>query len=445
MKNRNWSNSVLTFIVAVLSALFVSCSKEGGDGIASGTSSLNFSADGGTQSLTIVAGSSWSVTDAPSWVTVSPSSGSNGKIQIVVTASRNYETSRRTGTVTLGGADYRMSFSVTQDAAEVSDEISASVSSMSFTANGESMNMSVTSNFSWSTIDKPSWITISPSSGSSGTTSLTITASKSSSTTSRTGTITFGKSSSATVSISVSQAAASNEWVGASKTLSVNGVSFAMIRVDGGTFRMGATSEQISDAYANEKPVHSVTLSTYYIGETEVTQELWQAVMGSNPSNFYGSKFPVEGVNWDDCNSFIKKLNEILDEDFRLPTEAEWEYAARGGSKSKGYKYAGSNSVGNVAWYDVNSNQTTHKVAQKNANELGLYDMSGNVWEWCQDWFGDYTSNSQTNPKGPSSGDYRIVRGCSWYRDIKYCRVSARNSYPPSSRNSTLGLRLAHQ
>lgn len=438
-------------LITIVAISLVSCSKEGGDGISSGTSSLNFSADGGTQSITIIAGSSWSVTDAPSWVTVSPSSGSNGKIQIVVTASRNYETSRRTGTVSLGGADYRMSFSVSQDAALVSDEISASVSSMSFTANGESMNMSVTSNFSWSTIDKPSWITISPSSGSSGTTSLTITASKSSSTTSRTGTITFGKASSATVPISVSQAAASSSDGGSSgsdKTFTVTGngktVTFKMIYVQGGTFTMGATAEQPADANSDEKPTHSVTLSSYSIGETEVTQELWETVMGSNWSYSKGNKHPVNNVSWDECQEFIRKLNSQTGMYFRLPTEAEWEYAARGGKKSKGYIYAGSNTIENVAWYYINSYNIIHDVATKTANELGLYDMSGNVQEWCQDWYGSYSSISQTNPAGPLTGSNRVYRGGRWYNDACYCRVSYRgNDLSPFNSSDFLGLRLA--
>ena len=163
----------------------------------------------------------------------------------------------------------------------------------------------------------------------------------------------------------------------------VNGVSFEMVRVEGGTFHMGATSEQKDEAWDREKPVHSVTLSSYYIGKTEVTQALWQAVMGSNPSNFKGSNLPVECVCWNDCQEFIQKLNSLTGRNFRLPTEAEWEFACRGGNNSRGYKYSGSNNLGSVAWYDDNSGGQTHPVATKAPNELGIYDMSGNVWEWC--------------------------------------------------------------
>lgn len=229
------------------------------------------------------------------------------------------------------------------------------------------------------------------------------------------------------------------------KTFTVGNVSFTMIRVDGGTFQMGATSEQGSDAWDDEKPAHQVTLSPYYIGETEVTQELWQAVMGSNPSNFKGMQLPVEKVSWNDCQEFVRKLNQQTGQNFRLPTEAEWEYAARGGNKSRSYKYSGSNSLGDVAWYDTNSGSKTHEVKTKLANELGLYDMSGNVWEWVQDWKGDYSSSAQTNPKGPSSGSNRVSRGGSWGNIAGYCRVSIRDYDSPGNRHSFLGLRLALQ
>ena len=239
------------------------------------------------------------------------------------------------------------------------------------------------------------------------------------------------------------------------RTFTVNGVSFTMVYVKGGTFTMGATGEQgDEDPYDDEKPAHRVTLSDYHIGQTEVTQELWQAVMGSNPSDFRGSKRPVECVSWDDCQRFINKLNSLTGERFRLPTEAEWEYAARGGQKSGGYKYSGSYILGNVAWYDDNAcdgvgedspDYGTHDVATKSPNELGIYDMSGNVWEWCQDWYdGEYYSRSpQMNPQGPSSGSHRVFRGGSWSLPARGCRVAFRGSNTPDIRFIYLGLRLA--
>ena len=234
------------------------------------------------------------------------------------------------------------------------------------------------------------------------------------------------------------------ETPGTNQTFNVNGVSFTMIAVEGGTFQMGATSEQGSDAYSDEKPVHNVTLSDYYIGETEVTQELWEAVMGSNPSKFSGyPQRPVEYVSWNDCQEFITKLNNLTGKNFRLPTEAEWEYAARGGNKSKGYKYSGSNTIDNVAWYTSNSGSATHDVKTKQANELGIYDMSGNVYEWCQDWYGSYSSGSQTDPTGPASGSARVYRGGSWNFSAKGCRVSYRCYVNPDYTSSYLGLRLS--
>ena len=249
-----------------------------------------------------------------------------------------------------------------------------------------------------------------------------------------------------TLAASSSNSSASNlggtTFSGNGKTFTVKGVSFTMIPVAGGTFQMGGTSEQ-SSPDSDEKPVHSVTLSSYYIGETEVTQELWEAVMGSNPSYFKGSSNPVEKVSWNDCQTFIQKLNSLTGKTFRLPTEAEWEYAARGGNKSRGYQYSGSNTIGDVAWYTENSSRKTHPVKTKQPNELGIYDMSGNVYEWCQDGYGSYSSSSQTNPTGPSSGSYRVLRGGSWGSRARYCRVAFRGNDAPGIRDNYLGLRLA--
>lgn len=225
------------------------------------------------------------------------------------------------------------------------------------------------------------------------------------------------------------------------RTVAVDSVQFTMIRVDGGTFQMGATNG-LGNGDSAEKPVHQVTLSGYYIGETEVTQELWQAVMGNNPSSFKGSHLPVESVSWDDCQEFIRKLNQKTGFSFRLPTEAEWEFAARGGNKSQGCQYSGSTNFDDVAWHTDNSDLTTHDVKTKQPNELGLYDMSGNVWEWCQDWKGSYSSEPQTNPTGPTTGSDRVFRGGSWGNDAWSCNVAYRSGYSPNFHNDLLGLRL---
>ena len=221
------------------------------------------------------------------------------------------------------------------------------------------------------------------------------------------------------------------------KVYTVNGVSFKMIAVKGGTFQMGS-----DDGY---NAVHQVTLSDYYIGETEVTQELWNAVMGSNPSYCTGNmQRPVETVSWNDCQTFISKLNQLTGGRFLLPTEAQWEYAARGGNKSKGYTYSGSNAIDDVAWYNDNSDRMTHPVKTKAPNELGIYDMSGNVFEWCSDWYGSYSSAAQTDPTGPATGFYRVRRGGSWDDIAASCRVAYRISGAPTNTINYLGLRLAY-
>lgn len=234
----------------------------------------------------------------------------------------------------------------------------------------------------------------------------------------------------------------------------INGVSYLMKPIEGGTFTMGATSEQV-DAGNNERPIHEVTLNTFFIGKTEVTQALWEAVMGNNPSNNKGKNLPVENVSWNDCQEFIYKLNEVtiyqrpFGREFRLPTEAEWEFAARGGNKSNFFQYAGSSSIEDVAWYEANSNNMTHPVAEKRGNELGLYDMSGNVLEWCQDYYDKnfYKRSPSSNPCRDIKTHFinypRVFRGGNCNYISKFCRVAFRSCAKQNYRNSNLGLRLA--
>ena len=210
------------------------------------------------------------------------------------------------------------------------------------------------------------------------------------------------------------------------EVFAVGGVFFTMKFVQGGSFWMGAPSDVWFDYI--EKPCHKVTLSDFYMGETEVTQELWQAVMGSKPSVWReGDDFPVEEVSWDDCQVFIRKLNQMTGKNFRLPTEAEWEYAAQGGKKGKDYSYAGSNDIDKVAWYSGNSNGQTHAVKGMRPNGLGLYDMSGNVAEWTGDYFAMYDKKAQTNPTGPEKGNGRVYRGGDYQSEAGYCRVLCRS------------------
>ncbi len=215
-----------------------------------------------------------------------------------------------------------------------------------------------------------------------------------------------------------------------------------MIFVKGGCYRMGDT---FGDGQSDEKPVHEVCVDDFYIGKYEVTQGQWQSVMGSNPSSFKncGENCPVEQVSWKDVSNFIDRLSSRTGKRYRLPTEAEWEYAARSGGKSE--KYAGGNDVDAVAWYGGNSGSKTHPVGRKQPNGLGLYDMSGNVWEWCNDWYGSdyYGSSPRDNPEGPSSGSGRVNRGGDWSIAAGYVRAAIRYRDHPVARSLNLGFRLA--
>lgn len=235
--------------------------------------------------------------------------------------------------------------------------------------------------------------------------------------------------------------------------IEVKGVKFKMVSIEGGTFTMGANDDD-TDASDSEKPAHQVTLSSFSIGATEVTQELWQAVMDSNPSYFNTEngftenlQRPVEFVSWTECQEFIAKLNQMTGKTFRLPTEAEWEFAARGGNKSNGYMFAGSNNIDEVAWCQDNMPSptvSTQTVGTKAPNELGLYDLTGNVWEWCNDWYGSYSSDEQTNPTGGSAlSGVRVIRGGSWDNNVILCRITNRSNVYPEYGRTFLGLRLA--
>lgn len=227
------------------------------------------------------------------------------------------------------------------------------------------------------------------------------------------------------------------------ETITVNGVSFNMVKVKGGEFTMGATQEQEEDAYPYEGPTHNVSLSDFMIGETEVTQQLWEMVMGKNPSAYPGDNYPVQCVRYVDCETFFFKLNFLTNRHFRLPTEAEWEYAARGGQKSMNTKYAGSDNFDEVAWYCNNSGNIPHQVKEKAPNELGLYDMSGNVDEWVADAWDNYTETPKNNPKAENSSREKVRRGGGCLDFQRHLRVSDRRGCSELMWNFDIGLRLA--
>ena len=316
--------------------------------------------------------------------------------------------------------------------------------SFEFSSESGSQTFWIHSNISWMVSSDADWCNVNPVFGNKDG-RVTVNVEENTSSTSRIATITV-ETSRGTMTLKVKQEEATSPSSQV-RIFTVGDVKFKMIAIEGGTFTMGATPEQGSDARRNEFPVHSVTLSNYRIGETEVTQALWKAVMGRNPSDHRGNNRPVEHVLWDDCQEFITKLNTITGEHFRLPTEAEWEFAARGGNLSIEYKYSGSNTIDDIAWYHNNTNSKTdcmtHNVATKQPNELGIYDMSGNVEEWCSDWYRDgYDSSAQTNPTGPSTGFDRVVRGGFYYSGDKDCRVSYRCACSPSYKYY-IGFRLA--
>lgn len=219
-----------------------------------------------------------------------------------------------------------------------------------------------------------------------------------------------------------------------------------MVTVEGGAFNMGDTGVE---AEKREQPIHHVTLKTFMIAKTETTVAQWRdfcsatgRAMPKAPSWGWIDNHPIVNVNYSDAVAYCDWLSEKLDADCRLPTEAEWEYAARGGKQSASYKYSAGPILDSVGWYDANGKNKTHPVAQKKANELGLYDMSGNVFEWCKDWYGEYSSDAQTNPQGATSGTYRVVRGGSLYFSASRCRVAYRNSYGPTYSRISCGFRV---
>ena len=423
---------------------------------------LDFGDKPETRDIKITANDNWEVTANVDWITfqkkssgvdVDPSqkvaSGGKGEYTISVTVGANTSTMPRNATLTIKSGSETAQVAVTQQGWELKLEVSPEV--ITFSGNGGNETFKISSNTQWRIEKGDDWLTCSVYNGT-GDKTITLTASQNTSTASRTSKLRILWSGN-TREVTVTQTGASPEPT--DQTFTVNGVSFKMIAVKGGTFLMGAQRTNKNgdnydpDAEASDKResrVHSVTITGFSIGETEVTQELWKAVMGTNPSQFQGNKKPVEYVTHNECQTFIQKLNQLTGKNFRLPTEAEWEFAARGGTKSKHYKYAGSNTLKEVGWYNLYSKGTTHDVKTcAKGNELGIYDMSGNVCEWCADWYDpDYYRDSPTNdPKGPERGSNRVFRGGCWDYSAQFCRVSTRNGFEDHNRSKNIGLRLA--
>ena len=403
-----------------------------------------------TIQLFVASNMEWTVSSDADWLTVTPPSGS-GDAMLILSVVDNPSVNARTGNISITTGDETKLLSFTQPGRTLS--VSATEISFDY-EEGTSETVTVTTDGTYTVTSSESWATVSQN----GKT-FTITASTNNTDNERTATITvtltgLNKGESLSRTIKVSQK--SNPVRDFTVTGNGKTVTFKMIKVEPGTFQMGrAGSEDVAT------PVHSVTLiNSYFMGETEVTQGLWYAVMGQSPTS-YGSKwdstrkvgdnYPAYNISYEDCQQFLTKLNQLTGQTFRFPTEAEWEFAAKGGTKSQGYTYAGSNTIGDVAWYTVNSSNEntsspdygTHQVKTKEANELGLYDMSGNVWEWCADWHASYSSGAQTDPTGPTTGSVRVNRGGSWRSTATNCRVASRGGYPPSNRSGGLGFRLA--
>ena len=441
----------LFIVAATLFIVIMGCSKDDSIEVTLNVdkTELLLDSDGGERLLTISCNMYWLITDTSDWCTIDITAGTEDcTVKVNVDAYDGWEDRSTVLTVTSG--DKTETITVIQSSMK---RLELDARDFNASAWGDTVFVNVNSNCDYVVIiptEFSNWISELPSSRSITERAYSFVVSKNEDYAPRRGYVVFsGNSVMDTISI------VQFPLQVASFTEKVAGVEFQMIYVEGGTFRMGATEEQGDDAYDREKPVHSVTLSDYYIGKFEVTQGLWEVVMGTTISeqrdktdaslwlNGVGTDYPMYHVNWDEAQEFCKKLSELTGRKSALPTEAQWEYAARGGKYSRGYKYSGSNDIEDVAWYGYNSNFSTHPVGTKYPNELGVYDMSGNVWEWCHDWYDSYNSEEQTDPMGPSSGFLRSVRGGSIQFGAVEDRLTFRNKSEANRRTPDYGFRVA--
>jgi len=446
---------ILPFVI--LCSLFLSCKDDrpfedaylwqNNASLTASLTTLLFEADASTQTVAINTNSGYGITVDQTWLTVERAADNQ---TLTVSVQANTTSATRNATITINASGKSQTINVSQSGLS----LTVSPSALTFEASESSQTVSVTASGNYTYSTDASWLTIikgTPTTRAESVTELTITAAANTEESERTATITLILGP-ITKTIEVTQEA------GNTRTFTITGngktVTFKMKKVKGGTFQMGSTSGE-----DNEQPVHSVTLTRdYFICETEVTQALWYAVMGQSPTSDgdkwnstygLGDNYPAYYISYEDCQSFLSALNSNLSsqlgsgEQFRFPTEAEWEFAAKGGNKSKGYTYAGSNTIDDVVWYWYNSSGSTHQIKTKSPNELGLYDMSGNVYEWCYDWYSYYSSSAQTDPTGATSGSSRVLRGGSWTGPYTWCRVAWRSNYEPYYRSFSQGLRLA--
>lgn len=407
----------------MLLVTFASCSKDDEILFSISQEEVSFQVSGGEQTIIVTTDGDWSCNYDADWLLVREQ---QNKIRII--ADENSNAGSRTAIIQVScNGNIRSAIKVNQDGVslEIPDE------TIVFTSMGEEKQIAVRCNSLDYKIEcSEEWIE-----AQTGGDGLLVKVNRNYNMEDRTGNIKLIQGS-VEKTLSIKQNAC--QWYD----------SFEMVDVEGGSFFIGAQKDNSSsqnydnDAYQIETPVHKVTMSDFCIGLYEVTQAQWMAAMGSNPSIHQGDKLPVENVSWEQVQEFIALLNQASGLSYRLPTEAEWEFAARGGVKSEGNKYSGYSVLGACGWYYSNSESTTHEVGTKYPNELGIYDMSGNVREWCNDWFEYYSSTSVTNPQGPSYGNMKVNRGGSWTTPAVNCRNSYRHTDFPTEKAQDLGFRL---
>ena len=411
------------YLIMVL-AIFTSCSKDDDSiNLSVSQTELSFTPEESEQIVNITSDANWNCEYSAEWLLVRQQ---QNRIRVIV--DENTSSTQRFDVIKItANGSVQSEIRVSQ----AGTEISVKSNSVTAASKGETISVPIQSNVQWSVENEDEWCIVQKNGDN-----LDITIDRNYKMTERSGSI-IVKSGEVSQNITITQSGC--EWFD----------SFEMVDIAAGTFYMGAQKDTSSgqnydtSAYQIESPVHEVSISAYSIGKFEVTQAQWIAAMGSNPSSIQGDNLPVENVTWEQVQEFISLLNEKSGLNYRLPTEAEWEFAAKGGNESNDFKYSGNSVLGACGWYYSNSEAKTHEVGNKEANELGIFDMSGNVREWCNDWFGYYDSSSADNPQGAPNGSVKVNRGGSWTTPAVNCRNTYRHTDNPSDAAQDLGFRLA--